>query len=131
MNSSMLRLAVTVLVVLVISVPCFADTVTGTGGVSPAVAGFSSSPFEWIDNTGGVTASTLSSVFGYNIFQSGPGEPGTGSFLLSNPFTVSAGSTINVSFSVFTAQYIGSSFNELGFAVLLQNSQLVAVLGAS
>jgi len=128
MKSSSLRL---MLSLLVLSIPTFADTVSGTGGTSPAVSGFSGSSFEWIDNTGGVDASTLSSLFGYNVFQSGPGEPGSGSLLLSNPFTVGATSTLNVSFSIFTAENIGSSFNELGFAVLLQNSQLVAILGAS
>ena len=116
---------------LVLSLPTFADTVTGTGGSSAAVPGFSGSSFEWIDDTGGVNASTLSSVFGYNVFDSGTGQPGTGSLLLSNTFTVNGSSTIDVDFSIFTAENPGSSFNELGFAALLQNGQLVAILGAS
>src|SRR4051812_28406672 len=120
-----------VLCFLVLSLPCFADTITGTGGTSSAVPGFSSSSFEWIDNTGNVNASTLSSIFGYNVFQSGSGEPGTGSLLLSNPFAVGVGSAINLSMSLFTAENTGASFNELGFAVLLQNSQVVAILAAS
>lgn len=117
--------------VLVVSIPAFADTVMGNGGTSPAVPGFSDSSFKWIDNTGGVSTSALSSIFSYDVFQSGGDNTGTGSLLLSNPFTVGAGTTLNVSFSIFTAENIGSSFNELGFAVLLENSQLVAILAAS
>lgn len=120
-----------VLFLLVLSLPSFADTVIGTGGNSPSVTGFSSSSFEWIDNTGNVDASVLSSIFGYNVFQSGDSNPGTGSLLLSNPFTVGAGSSLNVNFSIFTAQNPGFSFDELGFAVLLQNFQVVAILGAN
>jgi hypothetical protein len=118
------------LLVLVLVIPAFADTVSGTGGVSSPVPGFSDTSFQWIDNTGGVSSSVLSSVYGYNIFQQA-GLTGTGSLLLSNPFTLGATSTLDVSFSLFTAENHGLSFNELGFAILLQNSQMVAVLGAT
>jgi hypothetical protein len=115
---------------LILTAPVFADTVIGTGGVSPAVTGFSSTAFEWVDNTGGVNASVLSSVYGYNVFATG-GATGAGSLLLSNPFTVNGTSTLDVNISLFTAENVGSSFNELGFVVLLQNSQMVAILAAS
>ena len=121
-------------VLIALSLPAFADPVSsyttiGTGGVSGPVANFSNSSFAWADNTGGVNASTLSSTYGYGVFQDGSSY-GTGSLLLSNPFTVSAGSTLSVNFSLFTSQNPMCQC-DYGFGVLLQNSHLVAVLGAS
>jgi hypothetical protein len=127
----LLSLILLMTIPLVLSTPIFADTVLGMGGVSPAISGFSGTSFQWIDDTGGVDASVLSNVYGYSVLASGQSVTGAGSLLLSNPFTVDGTNTLDVSFSLFTAEgALGSNFNELGFAVLLRNSQMVAVLGA-
>lgn len=106
--------------------------VSGYGGLSQPVAGFSTAPFMWIDWTGNVPGSVLTS-YGFNPVLPGPDfayNPSVsnagGSLLLSSPFSVNAGSILTVTTSVFTAAQ--PSVDNIGFTLLLQDSTLKAIL---
>ena len=107
-------------------------SVSGYGGLSQPIAGFSTEPFAWIDWIGDVPGSVLMSQ-GFNPVLPGPGfaykpsvsEAG-GSLLLSSPFNINAGSTLTVTTSVFTA--IRPNLDNIGFALLLQDSSLKTIL---
>jgi len=87
-------------------------------------------PFPWIDWTGNVPGSEFTS-YGFNPVLPASGSTfnpslGTGSLLLSSPFSLDAWSTLSVTTSVFTASI--ATFNNVGFALLLEDSALKAVL---
>ena len=110
-------------------------TVVGTGGTSSAIAGFSDDSFWWSDYRGTVSAASLVTDYGFNMT---PGAPGYmqdslsyhfGSLLLSSPFSLEEGDALNVSMTLLTGHVQGSLGQaDVGFAVLLQDSTLRAVL---
>lgn len=107
-------------------------SVTGNGG-SAFVSQFGDSPVLWMDSAGGTSGGALS-AFGFNpvVSETGGSVWGVdygsgGSYALSSEFTMNAGEILNVDFSVFTRH--ASPWQDLGFALLLENSQVVAVLG--
>jgi hypothetical protein len=107
--------------------------VSGNGGLSGPLAPLSSQPFWWIDTTG--TANPGLPSYGFNpLVPEAEGlilDPSqwTGSTLLSNAFNLNAGDTLSVTSEVFTnASTRGdlAIFDEIGFAILLQNSNVVS-----
>jgi hypothetical protein len=105
-------------------------TVMGTGGLSGPAAGFSNSSFWWADTSGNVAESALAN-YGFVPYTVPAGQnPGyssvTGSLLLSSAFTIGAGQSLNVTTTAITDEAQDSK--QLDFALLLENSQLVAVL---
>lgn len=105
-------------------------TVMGTGGLSGPIAGISNSSFWWTDTSGTISGSVLAN-YGFApitsiLTPSVDVSSYQGSLLLSSSFTLTAGQTLNVTTTAMTNQ--SSPFYELDFAVLLQNSQAVAVL---
>jgi hypothetical protein len=112
-------------------------TVIGTGGLSPALAGVSAAPFWWVDTSGTTPASAVVS-YGFEPFpafvkvvdalQAGGGG---GSLLLSAPFAVDGGETLQVTFELlkrFVSYANSDATAPLGFALLLQNSLVQLVL---
>ena len=107
-------------------------SVTGTGG-SAFVSQLSDSPVLWMDSAGGTAGGALS-AFGFNpvVAEAGGSVWGVdygsgGSYALSSQFTMNAGEILNVDFSVFTRH--ASPWQDIGFALLLEDSAVVAVLG--
>jgi hypothetical protein len=107
-------------------------SVTGTGG-SAFVPQLGDSPILWVDSTGGASGAALAAV-GFNPVIADPGgavwgvDYGRGgSYALSSEFTMNAGEALNVDFSVFTRH--ASPWEDMGFALLLEDSAVVAVLG--
>jgi hypothetical protein len=114
-------------------------TVNGTGGLSPAIAGVSDSAFWWTNTAGSVPGSVLTS-YGLDSFipadQQGAGvfsafstSTSVGGLLLSSPFTLAAGQSLTLDYTVATIGDFTKAFNEMGFAALLQNGVVVAILG--
>jgi hypothetical protein len=107
-------------------------SVMGTGGSSPALPPVSDSPFSWIDSSGGLTGAAVA-PFGFDLFQ-GPGINGipdgvTGSLLTSSAFTLGDGETLNVALTLLST--VSMNFDALGFAVLLEDSTVKAILANS
>jgi hypothetical protein len=96
-------------------------TFTGHGGVSQPIAGFSSAPFLFVDNTGGVSNSVL---FAYGIPDVFGGFT-TGSVILSSPFELSADESINVTTSFLS---LDGPHYDWGAVYLLSNDLLAATL---
>lgn len=113
-------------------------TVTGSGGLSPAVAGVSANSFWWA-GTGpqGTVPGSVLTGYGFDplsgSFQGVTPPPYshndlyTGSLLLSTPFTVNGTQGVTVNFGELSAQQF--AYGNFEFAVLLQNSQTAAILG--
>src|SRR5690348_4556594 len=106
-------------------------TVMGTGGLSAPAAGFSNSPFWWADTSGNVSGTAManygyapyfnlytSTTINYTDFQ--------GSLLLSSAFSVNGWQPINITTTSMTDRSF--DWTQLDFALLIQNSQVVAVL---
>src|SRR5262245_2381445 len=80
-------------------------SVMGAGGRSGPQAGFSDTSFWWIDTTGGLAPSAVTS-FGFDPFPAfartiGAFEfSGDGSLLLSSPFSLDSQDTLEVSLSL-------------------------------
>jgi len=104
-------------------------TVTGTGSQSQGMSGVSGSPFWWIDATGGVTGASVS-PYGFDLYAgqgvTGIPDPWTGSLLTSSAFTLADGETLNVAMSLLSRR--SDDYYSLGFAVLLEDSTIKAVL---
>ncbi len=98
-------------------------TLTGHGGISGPIRGFSASPCWFVDNTGGIPFSQLAQ---YNL-----AEPphifggNTGSFLLSSPFHLKQHETLHISLTFLTLEFPHYDF---GAAYLLSNNKVVATL---
>jgi hypothetical protein len=117
-------------------------TVTGYGGLSPKVCGVSHHPFWWAAaNTPGANLSG-SVLRGYGFDPLAGAVRGvipapyltinlytTGSLLLSTPFTVSGTQKLTVAFGSLAVQKF--AWDNFQFATLVQNSQVVAILGLS
>ncbi len=141
MRKSLLFLSIFLCVfVSVASADNLSYTVTGSGGLSPAVPGVSQNSFWWAaSNTpySTVPGSVLTS-YGFDPL-SGTSPSGftpapyaenglyTGSLLLSTPFTVDGAQGLTLTWGEVTAE--GFDYGNFEFAVLLQNSQTVAILG--
>ncbi|MGC0779030.1 MAG: hypothetical protein WCD68_17655 [Candidatus Acidiferrum sp.] len=114
--------------------------VTGYGGLSPAVTQVSQNAFWWAaSNTSSSTVSgSVLTTYGFDPL-SGTSASGftpapysenglyTGSLLLSTPFTVNGAQGLTLTWGEVTAA--GFDYGNFEFAVLLQNSQTVAILG--
>jgi hypothetical protein len=113
-------------------------TMTGDCGVSVPVNGVSANSFTWaLSNTSAATVagSTLDG-FGFDplsgVFNGTTPEPYSsngrfsGSLLLSNAFTVNGSQNVTVQFADIAA--MGFDWGNFDFAVLLQNSQVAAVM---
>jgi len=107
-------------------------TVSGTGGVSQPVSGFSNTSFWWADTSGGVSGSVLTAL-GFDLVPPGPGgtpyyfnSGSTGSLLFSSVLTMS-GESLTVDFAGMTVAGL-PPLNQADFALLVQNSQVVAIL---
>src|SRR4051812_25194947 len=111
-------------------------TVIGTGGVSQALVGLSNSPFWWIDTTGRAPAGEVVAR-GFTPFPAFVkvvdtlGAGGGGSLLVSSPFSVQAGCTLEVTFRIL--KILNSYANNdttapLGFALLIPTSGAPIVL---
>jgi hypothetical protein len=96
-------------------------TVTGRGGTA----------FWWLDNAGGTPWSAMAN-YNFNLFPGAQGsnwdQVATGSFLLSTPFSLLPGQKLTVVASILTAHSM--PYEDVGFALLLQGSQVKAVLFA-
>src|SRR5690242_9820320 len=107
-------------------------SVTGDGGISQPLAPISSNPFWWIDTKG--TDSLGLANYGFNpLLDNTTIDPGEwhGSTLLSSPFDLQDGEALTVMADVFSnTGYKGSLavFNQAGFALLLQNSNVMSAL---
>ncbi|HVP64521.1 MAG TPA: hypothetical protein VMT82_06480 [candidate division Zixibacteria bacterium] len=112
-------------------------TVIGKGGESAALPGISDESFWWADTTGGVTGEEFTASTNFNPVQNDKTDPTkdvtgfptkdfTGSYLLSSRFTLSAGEKLKVVATSLTAH--SSPFTDIGFALLMKNSQVAAVL---
>jgi hypothetical protein len=98
-------------------------TLSGHGGVSPAVPGFSDHDFWFLDNTGGVPFSTLNQ---YGLTDCGlAGGCTSGSFALSSPFSLNASQTLKVKLSFLSAD---APHYDAGMCYLLANGQVRALL---
>jgi len=107
-------------------------SVDGTGAQSPGIPAISNSPFWWIDSRGGVTGAA-GAPFGFDLFQA-PGINGipdgwTGSLLTSSAFTLGDGETLNVALTLLST--MSDNWYGLGFAVLLEDSTVTAILASS
>jgi hypothetical protein len=124
--------------VMAVSIPALSEaasitfSVVGSGGTSAPVAGFSDSPFWWIDSTGNVAGSALA-TYGFNPVVALPGSDVwgvdygyPGSLLISNEFSLIDGEGLTIDMSVMAAH--ASPWDDIGFAVLLENSSVRAVL---
>jgi hypothetical protein len=111
-------------------------TVIGTGGLSPALPGLSSSPFWWIDTTGTTPGGEVVAR-GFTPFPAFVkvvdtlGAGGGGSLLVSSPFNVPAGQSLDVTFQLL--KILNSYANNdttapLGFALLVPASGPLTVL---
>lgn len=107
-------------------------TAIGSGGQSGPVAGFSDSSFWWADTTGGVSGAALS-AYGFNPVTPSPGGGvwgvdygAPGSYLLSSEFDLVANESLTIDLSVMTSH--SSAWDDIGFAVLVQDSTVRAVL---
>jgi len=107
-------------------------TVMGSGGQSQPIAGFSDSSFWWVDSTGTTPGSVLTG-YGFDPVPPGPGQSpffinqyASGSLLLSSSFTLTGTETLAVDFSSLWKN--NQPWYEAEFALLLQNSHVVAVL---
>lgn len=119
--------------------PAWADplslsyAVMGTGGTSQPIAGFSGSSFEWANNTGTVAGSVLT-AYGFDPLQTIPGVTADywinndirGSLLLSSTFSLNGTQTLDVTTMGLTLE--GQDYVQIEFALLLENSQVAAVL---
>ena len=95
----------------------------GTGGYSQPVAGFSDSPFWWVDNRGILSAEDLYNDYGYDL---GGNRPFLhGSLLLSNVFGLVDGENLAVTYSFLSQEKPGY---DSGFALLLRDSEPIATL---
>jgi hypothetical protein len=102
-------------------------TVSGHGGVSPAVGGFINHAFWFLDNTGGVPFSKLA-PFGltdptFNGVLTGGCT--VGSFALSSAFVLSAGQALKVALSFLTDD---APHYDTGMCFLLANGQVRALM---
>ena len=113
-------------------------TVMGAGGISDAQAGVSNSPFWWVDTSGTLPASAVTSR-GFETFPSFMhlvdelGVGGGGSLLLSSEFSLSADQMLSVNFDLLTRQqawtsYPGGRGAPQAFALLLRDGVVTAVL---
>jgi hypothetical protein len=113
-------------------------TVTGTGGVSPAQAGVSTTPFLWIDTTGR-TPGADATAYGFAPFPAFQQAldlrvgGGAGSLLLSSPFRLRDGDVLTVNFLLISQRLTSSGWwadgsPPEGFALLLKDGVAVAVL---
>jgi hypothetical protein len=114
--------------------------VTGIGGLSPAVAGVSGNSFWWAGSSmpGATVSGSVLTNYGFDPM-SGVGRNGTapapyvsnndytGSLLLSTPFTVNGNQGLTVTFGTLGTHSF--PWGNVEFATLVQNSQVVAVLG--
>ena len=108
-------------------------SVTGSGGFSHAIENLHDNGFWWADVTGGVSSNT----YGATGFQIAPAASAAGfnreafgSMLLSSPIAVAEGEALSVSAKIFAGQYQSFLTNTFGFAVLLKDGALSAVLAA-
>jgi PEP-CTERM motif-containing protein len=108
--------------------------VTGHGGYSEPIAGFNETPFWWADNSGGVPSSAFAAS-GFLLLPeleaAGFHDAGIGSLLLSSPFTMQQDEVLTVSVRIVSALNTTFKPDNVGFAVLLEDGALRAVLAES
>jgi hypothetical protein len=107
-------------------------TVTGHGGLSNPVADFQDEAFWWADASARVSTATYAST-GFSIAPQPAGSTrtlneGEGSLLLSSAFTVQDGEELSFSMDVFAGLLFVFEVDTVGFAVLLEDSQLHSIL---
>ncbi len=102
-------------------------TVQGYGGLAPSTPPISNNDFWWVNSSGGVLGTQLAN-YGFDMVVGAypPRDQLSGSLLLSSDFKLKAGETLKIEAAIL-CNYTQLQGN-VGFAVLLQNSQLVAVL---